>query len=246
MPADVALTPIDYMVAILILLIPVAIGLYYAVKDAHKSSRDEYLLEGRQMPVVPVMLSLFITFQIPIRSCTYGQHYSGYDDNHLLHGYCFTFSSFGSGGTLYTSIGGYKSVVWTDVFQTVVIALGTAIIIIKACMETGGVREVWRLAQEGGRLNFNRFTPDLTVRNSIWGVTIAHCFIWLVNGFSQSTLQRISSMKTLQDAKVAYLILTVFFIVYGAVFCFLGFIIFAYFSIKQCDPLKANFISNRN
>ncbi|GFR73666.1 sodium-coupled monocarboxylate transporter 1-like [Elysia marginata] len=85
---------------------------------------------------------------------------------------------FGAVGTLYTSIGGYKSVVWTDVFQTVVIALGTAIIIIKACMETGGVGEVWRLTQEGGRLDFNRFTPDLTVRNSIWGVTIAHCFIW--------------------------------------------------------------------
>ncbi|GFR73678.1 sodium-coupled monocarboxylate transporter 1 [Elysia marginata] len=63
MPADVALTPIDYVVAILILLVPVAIGLYYAVKDAHKSSRDGHVLGGRQMPVVPVMLSLFITFQ---------------------------------------------------------------------------------------------------------------------------------------------------------------------------------------
>ncbi|KAK3792349.1 hypothetical protein RRG08_045894 [Elysia crispata] len=117
---------------------------------------------------------------------------------------------------------------------------------VKGCLETGGVGNVFSLAQIGGRLDLNRFTADLTFRHSIWGVTVAHCFIWLVHGFSQSTLQRISSIKTLHGAKVAYLSLTLFVVVYGIVFCFFGLLIFAYFSMKECDPYEAGLISNRN
>ena len=38
---------------------------------------------------------------------------------------------FGAVGTLYTAIGGIKSVIWTDTFQTVVVFVGVFVIIVK-------------------------------------------------------------------------------------------------------------------
>ena len=57
---------IDYVVGSITLLIPVIIGIWYAVKDAHNATRDEYLLGGRQMSILPVALSTFITFVVGI------------------------------------------------------------------------------------------------------------------------------------------------------------------------------------
>ncbi|CAL1526704.1 unnamed protein product [Lymnaea stagnalis] len=62
MASDVSLQLADYVVTVAMLLIPVGIGILFAVKDAKKSTRDEYLLGGRAMSMVPVALSLFVTF----------------------------------------------------------------------------------------------------------------------------------------------------------------------------------------
>lgn len=47
-----------------------------------------------------------------------------------------------------------KAVLWTDVFQVAVMFAGFFAVIIKGSMETGGIRNVWRIAGEGGRLEF--------------------------------------------------------------------------------------------
>ncbi|GFN79643.1 sodium-coupled monocarboxylate transporter 1-like [Plakobranchus ocellatus] len=61
----------DYAVALVILLLPVCVGIWYAVKDKHKATRTEYLLGGRQMSVIPVGMSIFITFQSAISQIGY-------------------------------------------------------------------------------------------------------------------------------------------------------------------------------
>ena len=61
----------------------------------------------------------------------------------------------------------------------------------------------------------------------------------LVNGFNQSTLQRISSMKSLEDAKRAFLVLMPCSLIYSSAVCFIGLTVFAYFSQQSCDPYKA-------
>ena len=38
-----------------------------------------------------------------------------------------------------------------------------------ACIGLGGLGEEWRIGLEGGRINFNRFSPDPTVRHSSVG-----------------------------------------------------------------------------
>lgn len=55
-------------------------------------------------------------------------------------------------GTVYTSVGGIKAVVWTDVFQFFMIVIGMGAIVIKGFMRAGGVANAFRKASERGRL----------------------------------------------------------------------------------------------
>ena len=50
--------------------------------------------------------------------------------------------------------GGIKAVIWTDVFQITVMIAGFLMIIIKGSIDVGGLTEVWRIAEEGGRIDF--------------------------------------------------------------------------------------------
>ena len=44
--------------------------------------------------------------------------------------------------------------IWTDVFQVCVMLAGFMMVIIKGTIDVGGIHEVWRIAEEGGRLDF--------------------------------------------------------------------------------------------
>ena len=49
-----------------------------------------------------------------------------------------------------------KAVLWADTAQILVMVAGLLAVIIRGCMTVGGVAEVWRIAEEGGRINFNK------------------------------------------------------------------------------------------
>jgi sodium-coupled monocarboxylate transporter 8/12 len=53
----------------------------------------------------------------------------------------------------YTAIGGFKTVVWTDVLQLVVITAFTVVITWIGVKSTGGFSSVWNTALAGGRLD---------------------------------------------------------------------------------------------
>ncbi|XP_067668239.1 uncharacterized protein [Haliotis asinina] len=54
---------------------------------------------------------------------------------------------------MYTAMGGLKAVIWTDVFQCIIMFSGMFAVLIKGTIDVGGVRKVWTTAYEGGRLN---------------------------------------------------------------------------------------------
>lgn len=68
MSTNVSLQIADYVVSAVMLFIPLAIGVFFAIKDAKKSNRDEYLLGGRKMSMLPVALSIFATFAVSVWS----------------------------------------------------------------------------------------------------------------------------------------------------------------------------------
>lgn len=48
--------------------------------------------------------------------------------------------------------GGLKAVIWTDVFQTLVMFAGQLAVIVVGVNQSGGLTEVWRKVQEGDRI----------------------------------------------------------------------------------------------
>ncbi|CAB0003185.1 unnamed protein product [Nesidiocoris tenuis] len=88
---------------------------------------------------------------------------------------------------------------------------------------------------------FYRFTPDLTVRHTVWGVFFGNYFYWLAScSVNQAMVQRCLAMPTIAKARVAVWILAVGIIVLVSLCCYTGLVVFAHFF--DCDPLSANLI----
>jgi sodium-coupled monocarboxylate transporter 8/12 len=52
----------------------------------------------------------------------------------------------------YSTIGGLKAVLFTDVFQSILMFAAVFIVIISGLISAGGFEEIFRVANEGGRL----------------------------------------------------------------------------------------------
>ncbi|XP_077993904.1 sodium-coupled monocarboxylate transporter 1-like [Glandiceps talaboti] len=144
--------------------------------------------------------------------------------------------------TFYTSLGGMKAVIWTDVFQTFIMFAALMAVIIRGSIEMGGFDRIWQINEEGGRVEFFNFDPDPTVRHTFWSLSIGGAITWLGNyGCNQMSIQRYLSCPTERDAKLAlYLnIPGLLGIVSLIIMC--GMVIFAAYS--HCDPIKAGQVS---
>ncbi|XP_014671169.1 PREDICTED: sodium-dependent multivitamin transporter-like [Priapulus caudatus] len=104
--------------------------------------------------------------------------------------------------TFYTSLGGMKAVIWTDTFQMLVIFVGLLVVIVKASVDIGGIGEVFRISNEGGRLIFFNMDPDPTTRTTFWSMIIGGGFVSLTTyATNQATVQRYLSIRTVKRAK---------------------------------------------
>ncbi|KAK3776314.1 hypothetical protein RRG08_039900 [Elysia crispata] len=102
---------------------------------------------------------------------------------------------------VYTSIGGIRAVIWTDVFQGFIMLAGIFAFLIQGTIDVGGPGPVWNIADDAGRMNFFNFDPDPRVRHTFWNLYVGSVFRGFGMVFNQSTVQRISSTKTAQEAK---------------------------------------------
>lgn len=55
--------------------------------------------------------------------------------------------------TFYSTIGGMKAVLMTDVFQSLLMFAAVFCIIIHALVDKGSFEEIWRIAEFGNRTN---------------------------------------------------------------------------------------------
>ena len=55
---------------------------------------------------------------------------------------------------LFLCQGGLKAVIWTDVFQSMIMIAGLILVVVVGSIEVGGFAEVWRINKEFDRLNF--------------------------------------------------------------------------------------------
>uniref|UniRef100_A0A8C1D679 Sodium-dependent multivitamin transporter n=1 Tax=Cyprinus carpio carpio TaxID=630221 RepID=A0A8C1D679_CYPCA len=99
--------------------------------------------------------------------------------------------------TLYTALGGLKAVIWTDVFQTIVMFAGQLAVIIVGTHQAGGIAEVWKKAQNGSRISGLDLNPDPLERHTFWTLGVGGVFLMLaLYGVNQAQVQRYLSSRT--------------------------------------------------
>ncbi|CAD5114581.1 DgyrCDS3680 [Dimorphilus gyrociliatus] len=149
-------------------------------------------------------------------------------------------------GTLYTTIGGVRAVIWTDVFQSVVIILSLLYVLTKGIINVGGLKKIWTINSEYKRIEFFNISFDPTERTTFWLIVFVMPILWFCTGALQLNIQRFSMLKTIKEARMSLLIPIPFyaFIHLAASLC--GFCAFAYYASRGCDPLKSHQISNPN
>ncbi|XP_062306560.1 sodium/iodide cotransporter [Osmerus eperlanus] len=144
--------------------------------------------------------------------------------------------------TFYTTLGGMKAVIWTDVFQIFVMLSGFMAIFIQGTILVGGPARVLEIANNGSRINFDDFDVDPRKRYTFWSFSVGGTLLWLsMYGVNQAQVQRYISCKTERQAQWALFVNQVglCLIVGSAATC--GIVMYALY--VKCDPLKSGKIS---
>jgi len=145
--------------------------------------------------------------------------------------------------TFYTTLGGMRAVIWTDVMQLIVLFAGQLVIALVALARVpGGVGKVIELGQEGGRLDLS-LSPDPTVRLTLWGLVIGAVFMSLVQmATDQVSVQRYLSAKSMKEARRGLWIKLVMTLPITFVFYGTGLVLYAFYQVHG-DPLAAGKIT---
>ncbi|XP_078690601.1 sodium-dependent multivitamin transporter-like isoform X2 [Branchiostoma floridae x Branchiostoma belcheri] len=133
--------------------------------------------------------------------------------------------------TIYTSLGGMKAVIYTDVFNFCVLFVSLVTIVVMGTVRAGGIGRVWEINANHSHLNFFDFDGDPTTRLSFWSLVIGGAFttlpMWAV---SQTSVQRFLTAKSLQEARRSVWINLPGNIVMVTLVAFSGMVLFAFYN----------------
>ncbi|XP_076873453.1 solute carrier family 5 member 6a isoform X1 [Brachyhypopomus gauderio] len=147
--------------------------------------------------------------------------------------------------TLYTTLGGLKAVIWTDVFQTIVMFAGQLAVIVVGAHQAGGVAEVWRRAQNGSRISGLELNPDPLERHTFWTLAVGGIFLMLaLYGVNQAQVQRYLSSRTEKEAIMSCYVVFPCQQIVLALGCLMGLVMFARYG--EDSPLDKGYVQSND
>ncbi|XP_055637499.1 putative sodium-dependent multivitamin transporter isoform X2 [Toxorhynchites rutilus septentrionalis] len=147
--------------------------------------------------------------------------------------------------TFYSTIGGMKAVLFTDVFQSILMFAAIYAVIICAAVQAGGLGPIWEAARDGGRLQLWNFNPDPTERHTWWTLVIGGMFTYLsLYAVNQTQVQRLQTVKDLKSAQRALWLNWPILSLLSLSTSFSGLALYYYYS--TCDPLRQGRIKVRD
>ncbi|KAH8404261.1 hypothetical protein KR215_002695 [Drosophila sulfurigaster] len=147
--------------------------------------------------------------------------------------------------TFYTTVGGIKGVVWTDVVQSTIMYGSLIVIMVKGTMDLGGIDVVWQRNSDGGRLNTPEWTLDPTVRLSVLSVFVGGTFFKLQStSINQATVQRFMSLPSLKEIKHTLFIFSIGLILLYMGCVYIGLVCYA--TYYDCDPMSTGLAGRRD
>jgi SSS family transporter len=110
--------------------------------------------------------------------------------------------------TLYTTLGGMKAVIWTDVMQFTILLAGLFIVTWMSIAHVpGGITTVWQTVRETGQLHLFNFSTDLKQLTTFWAAGIGGAFMALSTlGTDQAYLQRYFTTSSLKEGQRSILL----------------------------------------
>ena len=155
--------------------------------------------------------------------------------------------SIGLFSVLYTTLGGIRAVIWTDVIQFFVLMIGAFFTMgAVAWMTDSGVGDWIAVSQQYKHEEVAWFDWDVRTRSTVFTISLA-MFFWFIctHGSNQVALQRYFTVKDVSAARKSYLVSAVASIFIGVTLAGVG-VSLMYF-IQQYDlPAKAGLDSAVN
>ncbi|XP_011871331.1 PREDICTED: putative sodium-dependent multivitamin transporter isoform X1 [Vollenhovia emeryi] len=147
--------------------------------------------------------------------------------------------------TFYSTIGGIKAVLITDVFQGLLMLAAVVTIIATAAVDNGGLDRIWQIAGNGSRLEFDNISVDPTVRHTWWSLTLGGFFTYLsLYSVNQVQVQRMLTVSNLAAAQRALWWSWPMASIMSLTLCFSGLAIYAKY--HDCDPLTEGRIASND
>jgi solute:Na+ symporter, SSS family len=133
--------------------------------------------------------------------------------------------------TAYTTLGGMRAVIWTDVLQFSVLMLGTgAIIYMSVSRFPEGLVAAYHVASHAGRLSLWNFSLDPHELTSVWAMLFGGTFMILSTwGTDQAYLQRYFTTRSLQEGRRSILMDALIAVPVGLVLYLIGSMLFVYY-----------------
>ncbi|KAJ6635574.1 putative sodium-dependent multivitamin transporter [Pseudolycoriella hygida] len=147
--------------------------------------------------------------------------------------------------TFYSTIGGMKAVLITDVFQSLLMFAAIFSVIFCAVARAGGFAPIWQTAYDGGRLEFLNFDPDPTTRHTWFSLIIGGGFTYLtLYAVNQTQVQRLLTVKDLKASQRAMWLNWPILSCMSLTTSFSGLAI--YYLYHSCDPYLQGRVSSRD
>ena len=203
----------------------------------------QYLETRFNKAVSAIMMTSYIVFR-----CLYGGIvvYALSLVLHVVMGFPLkaTIVGVGLGTVFYTSLGGIKGVIWTDVAQFFIMLGGIVVALVYAIHQVpGGFREAYDIAAAEGRLRWINTDFDLTQRYVIWTLIPYGIVDFLGSkGVEQMNVQRFVSARSPFNAKMAMLVQSFFTMPFWLLLFGVGIGLFAYYR-HHPSPEVAQFIA---
>ncbi|KAK5642169.1 hypothetical protein RI129_008336 [Pyrocoelia pectoralis] len=136
----------------------------------------------------------------------------------------------------YTTIGGFKAVVWTDVFQFLGIISSVVAVSVIGIIKAGGIDVVLKEASSGHRLDFN-FDIDPTKRDGFWQMMIGSTITCLYyTSLQPGTVQKYVSVSQFKNVMRVMVVQCCGSIIITFLSAFIGLVVYARYS--DCDPIS--------
>ncbi|KAK7467995.1 hypothetical protein BaRGS_00036773, partial [Batillaria attramentaria] len=160
--------------------------------------------------------------------------------------------------TFYTTLGGMKAVVWTDVFQSVIMLAGLLAVVIRGSKRLITMMTVTEMLMTlNHRIDDDKynhahvmcpsFNADPTQRHSFWSLIVGGMIGWTATyGCNQASVQRFCSLPSLAGARKSVLLNIIGTVILLTITCLAGIVIFAYYVEQGCDPLSSGRVGNSN